>query len=531
MDSGNTAADADIRHLRRTSSPLRLARLLTPHIFGHKTQFRADPWLQMSERQVMSSIANKEDQTFDKINAPSQIGKSTFIEVYTPLWALGHWPDTRIILIGYSDDLAGRSGSLVRDIFHKWGAQLFGLTVDPDYESKQEWRLAGHMGGMLSVGIGSRITGMPGDIVIIGDVIKNMEEAASKRTKDAHWNEFHGSVLTRLQPGGAMIVTHTRFAEDDLSGRIDVQTAEPGYEGDQWNTLNFKAIAEPDPEEEVEDLEAWRDLLGRRNGEPLKTRFSKPQDEDPENWPRSFFYRRRAGMLPFIFSSVYQGTPTLPKGGMFPVNKWKYYDPTPGRRPVMRLLRRVWDTAASEGGGDYTVGALVGKDADDNFYVLDLWRDRKGPDDVMTEVKASARTDGRACRILVEASRNGDGITVVAMYKRELRGYAVEAANADGSKEDRARPYSMLQQRGKVYLPRFPDGTEPEWVPEFRREHRLMMGDGRKGRHDDQIDAVAHGINDMLDAEPVQLVNAGALKLHHASGGIRDVSLEEHEVA
>jgi hypothetical protein len=64
----------------------------------------------------------------------------------------------------------------------------------------------------------------------------------------------------------------------------------------------------------------------------------------------------------------------------------------------------------------------------------------------------------------------------------------------------------VLQQKGRVLLPRFKDGSKPDWVAPFVDEHRKMMGDGRKGAHDDQIDVCAHAINAMLDSQAVEML-------------------------
>jgi hypothetical protein len=276
----------DLDLIRRVATPLRIGKTLAGPLFGERVahKFRADPWLLMSEQKVMECVTDFDNERFLKINAPPQVSKSTFIEILTPLWILGHYPDSRVILIAYSDDLAIKSGATVRDKLMEFGPELFGITVDPKYESKQEWRIAGHSGVMLSVGIGSKITGQSGDVVIIGDVIKTLEEAGSDSIKRKHWDEFTGAILTRLQPGGTMLMADTRFDEDDLGGRIDEMTKQPDYDGDRWESLVFKAIAEPDDDEEVEDEEAWRDMLGRRIGEPLKTRYWKPADDDPANY-------------------------------------------------------------------------------------------------------------------------------------------------------------------------------------------------------------------------------------------------------
>ncbi len=514
---------------KRIGSPLRIGQLVLPLLWGDDNfTFRADPFLRVMERNVMKAIADRKRRRFQAYNAPPQVSKSTFLEILTALWALAFWPNTRIILVAYSDDIAIKSGALVRDIIQNWGPQFFGMDIDPKYDSKQEWRLAGHMGGMLSVGIGSRITGQSGDLIVIGDVVKNMEEATSSTTLDKHWEEYQGSIRTRLQPGGTMLLGATRFSDQDISGRLAAQAKNPDFQGDRWETFSFKAIAEPTVDEQVEaNDETWRDELGRRRGEPLTSRFSEPDkpEADPTTWDQHHFTAMQRTLSPFTFSCLYQQEPTSPTGGMFPPAKWGWYDMD--NIPRMVSKRRVWDLAASEGAGDYTVGGLVGKDEEDRVYVLDIARFQKGPDEAMTEVKWRARTDGVATPIMIEEGRNGDGKTVVAFYQKALRNYTVTPANADGSKETRAKPHSVIQQQGRSLLPRRLIGTDPvtgaelwespDWVPGFIDEHKKMMGDGRKGAHDDQIDVVAHAVNDMLDSEMVEIVVPGVAM--HTTGG------------
>jgi hypothetical protein len=44
-----------------------------------------------------------------------------------------------------------------------------------------------------------------------------------------------------------------------------------------------------------------------------------------------------------------------------------------------------------------------------------------------------------------------------------------------------------------------------------------MMGDGRKGRHDDQIDTTAYAVNDMLD-ENITYMETTSLRFSHDRG-------------
>ena len=75
------------------------------------------------------------------------------------------------------------------------------------------------------------------------DVIKNIQEAKSQATKRMHEDWWDSTLFTRLEPGGTIIITATRWAEDDLSGVLIDRMRKPGYSGPQWEVLDFPALA------------------------------------------------------------------------------------------------------------------------------------------------------------------------------------------------------------------------------------------------------------------------------------------------
>jgi len=349
--------------------------------------------------------------------------------------------------------------------------------------------------------------------IIIDDLLKNAQEAASKAAKDLHEEEFDRTLYPRLQPGGTMILTNTRWSEDDLAGRLETREADPEYEGDRFKVLTFQAIAEMPEHDEVEltpqEREGWTDIIGRVEGEPLKCRYYRGGD-----WDKSIFYKVRATMIktnPIGWASTYQQNPTSREGSMFPAKKWQRYHVAD--LPEMAALWRVWDLAASEGSGDYTVGSLVGRGVDSKMYVLDVLRDRLSPDNVMELVKRTAALDGHTVGIGVEESRAGDGKHVIEFYKKTLTGFRVEPCKAIGQKETRATPYSTLQQQGEILIPH---DDEVVWdVKGFVDEHKQMMGDGRKPRYDDRIDTVSYAVSLLLTSGPIEV--------WESSGGVPDI--------
>ena len=156
----------------------------------------------------------------------------------------------------------------------------------------------------------------------------------------------------------------------------------------------------------------------------------------------------------------------------------------------------------TEGGGDWTCGTLMGR-YKDKFYVMDVRRFRKGAGGVQDEVKMVAGLDGFGPKIKIEEEKGGAGGSVVEAFRRLLIGHVVEAAKAEGDKESRATPYSAEQNKHRVLLPR--PGSVTWDVRLFMDEHKRMMGDGRRPKHDDQIDTSAYCMLELLNSGVVDL--------------------------
>lgn len=487
---------SEVEHARRISLPSRVGQHIGQQVWGEP--YIVYPWLAYAEQRIVDAILDTEHERYLIINAPPQVGKSSYVGILLPFWITGMFPSWQVMYISYSDDFSTGRGKDVRTLHNLYGKELFNSSIDPDFVAATDWRVSGGRGGMLSVGIGGLITGRPGHVIIIDDLIKNAQEATSSATKKMHLAEWDGTINRRIQPGGTVIIIATRWAEDDLSGALIERMNEPGYSGPTWEVVEFPAFAEPPDGLELSDdeLAEWTDIIGRNFGEVLDCRFSRIPGRAPED----FFTLTRAGMDPFAFSCLYQQRPSAREGGMFPPENWQFYDPD--ELPEMDRSVRVWDLAATEGGGDWTVGTRVGR-CGDKFYVTDVRRFRKNSGGVQDEVKMVAAFDGFGPKVLIEEEKGGAGKSVIESYKRLLVGHVVEAAKAEGDKESRATPYSAEQHKRRIYLPR--PGTVSWDVKKFIDEHRRMMGDGRRPKHDDQIDTTAYGMLDLLGSGVVEI--------------------------
>ena len=197
---------------------------------------------------------------------------SQYCAVWLPFWWLGRNPYDKVLNVSYSEERAAENGDQVLRLVKRYGRELFDIGVDSQSDSKSNWNIDNGIGGMKSAGILSGITGTPGiTLVVCDDVLAGDVQANSPTIKERNVAEWDNSIANRFQENTKALIIATRWADDDLSGEILDRAAQPGYEGYPVTYLNYKAVAEPDPDEikymEDDELEEWRDLLGRRMGE------------------------------------------------------------------------------------------------------------------------------------------------------------------------------------------------------------------------------------------------------------------------
>lgn len=150
----------------------------------------------------------------------------------------------------------------------------------------------------------------------------------------------------------------------------------------------------------------------------------------------------------------------------------------------MELIGRSWDEASTAGGGDYTVGALVGY-KDGIWYILDIVRGQWSPSQVDKIMDQTAAMDGWQVPVIVQQEPGSSGKIRVDAHRRRMAGFDVRAKTATGSKVIRARPLAAAAEAGNVRLLRGP------WNRPFLEESDAFPTDNIP---DDQVDAVSFAI-------------------------------------
>lgn len=154
--------------------------------------------------------------------------------------------------------------------------------------------------------------------------------------------------------------------------------------------------------------------------------------------------------------------------------------------PASAMLKcRFWDKAATQDGGDYTAGALVGI-LNGQVYILDIQRVQLSPGGVEKLIYQTAMLDGPEVMIRMEQEPGSSGVDVIDHYTRYvLAGYNFKGVKSTGSKVARATPLSTMAESGNLFILARP------WTEPLINELILFPA----GPHDDQVDAVSGAFN------------------------------------
>lgn len=430
---------------------------LTPATFAHK--LTKGEWIPKDHLLYISSFVAKKVAKGGAriiISAPPRHGKSELTSVHMPAWHLERYPKRNVILSTYGSDLSVGFGRRVRDVFlNEENKELLKTRIRRD-SARVAHFITEEGGSMSSVGLGGPITGRGAHLLLIDDYIKEIKEALSPAYRDYIWNWFVTTAYTRLEPGGSVVIVATRWHSDDLIGRI-LQNF-PG----QWDYIEMAAEAKEG------------DILGRPVGAPL---FE-------ERYPLSRLQELKETLGSVFYDALYQQSPVDESKKMADDGWLKYVkeEAVPHRNEHKWI--RVWDLAATEDGGDYTVGTLCSyHKATNNFYIWNVIRKQISPNNVEESVQKAAVADGVDIDVGIEQEPGSSGKALVEHYDRSVlpEFKVVPIPTAGNSKLIRAQPFLAGAEAGRVYL------VEGEWNATFAREFRDFPG----GQFDDQIDTAA----------------------------------------
>lgn len=398
---------------------------------------------------------------------PPRHGKSETVSRWFPAWYLNVFPDRRIMLASYEASFASHWGEQARGSWNEM-RNIFGGELTLSRDRSDWWMIAGHGGYMTTTGVGGPLTGKGANLGIIDDPIKNADEAFSKAYRERLWNWYLSTFLTRLEPGGAIVVMLTRWHEDDLAGRLLKREGQV-KDGGIWKVVSLPALAgEADP-------------IGRLQGEALW----------PSRFPVAELAKIRTSIGDRWWSALY-GQDPQPMDSAARREWFSVIDRVPDG--VTKRIRG-WDLAATVSKqADYLCGAKLYR-AGNLFVVADVVRRQIGPAHVAPLIRSTAEQDGASVSVVVEQEPAASGKIAANVITSALSGFPVRTVVPSGDKLLRATPFLDQCRAGNVVLLR------GSWNDAFLDEVTQFPN----GEHDDVVDACAHAFNAMTASRSMVL--------------------------
>ena len=320
--------------------------------------------------------------------------------------------------------------------------------------------------------------------VIVDDPVKNRKEAQSPTYRQSVFDWYTSTLYTRLTPDGQILLTVTRWSEEDLAGKL-ITLAQSDPEADQWVTLILPAVSEepiaPYDERKSAGLPLWEDRWGMDKLRKIERTVGS------RDW-----------------ASLYQQRPAPDEGEIFKRQQWRYWQPRGAKLPPVSVtlgdgsvveiapvdlplrfdeIVQSWDcTFKDTATSDFVAGQVIAKLGADKF-MLDYINERLDIVGTMAAIEAWTAKWPKAIAKLIEDKANGPA--VIQMLRKKVAGLI--AVTPEGGKVSRAYAAQPEVESGNVYLPH---PHIAAWTNGFIANAAAFPN----AAHDDDVDAFTQAI-------------------------------------
>jgi predicted phage terminase large subunit-like protein len=383
---------------------------------------------------------------------PPRHTKSEFASYLFPAWMIGKFPKMKIMQVSHNAELAGRFGSKVRNLIDSNEyKQIFGdVKLREDSKAKGRWETS-HGGEYYAAGVGGSITGRGADLLIIDDP-HTEQDALSDNAMDRAYEWYSSGPRQRLQPGGSILLVMTRWAEDDLTGRLLKSQSEP--KADKWELIEFPAIMP--------------------SGKPVW----------PEYWDLEELEKVKASISIRHWNAQYMQNPVADEGAIIKREWWQVWK---GEIPKLKHVIQSYDTAFSaKESADYsaitTWGVFEPTPGVNGLILLDAERGRWD----FPQLKQKALESYKYWEpesVIVEAKATGQPLI------QEMRKMGIPVMDfiptRGKDKVARANACSPVFESGNVYYP-----PDEHFAEEVIEECAAFP----HGAHDDYVDSMTQAV-------------------------------------
>lgn len=387
------------------------------------------------------------------INMPPRHTKSEFASYLLPAWFLGRFPNKKVIQTSHTAELAVGFGRKVRNLVDSevYHDNFPDLSLQADSKAAGRWNTS-KGGDYFAIGVGGAVTGKGADLLIIDDPHSEQEAALAAVNPDVYdkvYEWYTSGPRQRLQPGGAIVIVMTRWAQRDLTGQVLKNAALRGE--NDWEVIEFPAILP--------------------SGNPLWPQF----------WSLAELEALREELPNSKWQAQYQQNPVGNESAIVKRDWWQWWEEDDP--PSCDFVLQSWDTAFEKHQrADYSAGTTWGvfnnpKDGNrPNIILLNTYKKRVEWVELKKDVLAEYK-DYEPDSLIIEKKATGAPL----IYELRAMGIPVQEFTPSKGQDKIARlnAVSDIIASGKVWVPR------TRWAEELVDEIAAFPS----GEHDDLVDA------------------------------------------
>lgn len=423
------------------------------------------------------------------INEPPRCLKSVQVGQIYPSWVMGKDPYHQFIGASYAHSLAERNVMKTRQIIQSdFYRQLFPDVAISLDQNKKDYFTTTLNGQYKGTGIGGAITGFGCKTLLIDDPI-NPKEAVSDTVRLTAIDEIRSTLFSRFNKYSErrMIMIMQRLHDADPTGDL--------LEDGGYYHLKLPAVA---PRRIQIELRGHK--WSMEEGDYLTPRLTQ-DDLD----------KLRTDLGEYHFAGQYMQEP-VPIGGGELLPKWVNYYPQGAVKPKVMNVFILVDAAGGEElnkkkkkNSDWTAMMVVGLGNDNNYYLLDIIRDRLNPTERIDTLFILHRKWNALCGKPPKVGYEKYGLMTDTHYIKEKMvkdAYHFPLVELGGrmAKEERIRRIIPDLQMGRWYFPQSliyvdTEGRKFDLVQELVSSE---MPTFPRARFDDMLDALSRIYDDDL---------------------------------
>lgn len=416
------------------------------------------------------------------INIPPRSLKSFSVAQAYPAWAMGKDPSHKFIMASYAYSLAEDNVRKCRTIMRDaWYKDTFpGTIISADQDQKHHFETT--QGAMYyGAGLGGTLTGKGADTILLDDPL-NPKEAMSDTIRASAISEVRSTLFSRFNDKrtGRFILIMQRLHEMDTTGDL---LRDGGYVHVKLPAIAYKPV---------------HVSLGGMDWfmEPNQLLF-------PKRLTAEILEQTRKDMTELHFAGQMLQEPVPVGGGEFK-EAWMNTYASGATKPTRMNIVILVDAAGGEKlnkkkkkTSDWTVMSVIGLAPDNNYYLLDMIRDRLNPTERIDTLFMLHRKWNGLAKKPPKVGYEKYGMMTDTHYIREKQKqdtYNFSLIELGGSmmKEERIRMLIPDMQNGRWYFP----GTLPYIDNEGRKfdlieELKGEMASFPRARWDDILDSMA----------------------------------------